>query len=452
MSWIIAAVIVALCVAVPIAIEFPVEFGITAAALISLGLLFKQGPWRASYVLVILTTLGAISSIEQWVAVANYGRVVGVAALLVATYTTTRHQESVPLLGLQKWILRLLALLAVIATASAVWSTSLVDTLIQSALLAALILIVYRLVTRRWCDRSTMVCDLRIGFVVISLLMAIGIVANYAGLLPATFTGRFQGLFNNPNMAALIAVIAVFIGWGLFLESRSSWVFLFLLPPLLTIALTESRTAFLAAAIGLVWTGVRAGPRMLLIITSVVAIVAVFGVALWQPVLSRFGVISSGDAFSGRTLGWETALNLLELRPIGYGWGATQSVFASAYQSGLSTFQPQSVHNSYLQLALEVGWAGFAVMALLLIGVIVLIFRQRPSGIEVGLSGAVVAGFVVQFSESALFGTGQPYPWLYWFAIAGLMASLRHTPRVPRVPLRARTQRSAITPEHSTGT
>ncbi len=287
-----------------------------------------------------------------------------------------------------------------------------------------------------------MVGDFSVAVTVLSLSMLIGIGVHFAGLLPATFSGRFQGLFNNPNLAAIIALLTMFLAWGLFLESRGVLRLLLVVPPFLTIALTETRAAFVAALIGMVWMGARAGWRMFFLTAALLATIAALGAPLWMPVIDRFGVISAGDAFAGRTLGWETAFHLLSLRPVGYGWAATQSVFASAFDSGLSVFRPQSAHNSYLQTLLEVNWVGAAILILVLIGVVVLIFRQRPTGVEVGFSGAVVAGLVIQASESPLFGTGQPYPWLYWFAIAGLMATRRQHP--PRAMPRSQKRRRAI--------
>ena len=431
MIWFIAA-LVATCLVAFLAIQFTVPFLAVTAGLIALSWLLRQGFWRASYALVIFFTLGAISSIGPWSSVSTYGRVAAVALLLFATFATTSKGDAKPLGGLQKWIFAFLGLLTVMAGVSAIWSASVSDTLIQFALLAALLLVMNRLVRRRWVDRGTMVGDLRAGIIVLSVSMAAGIVTFYAGFLPPTFSGRFQGLFNNPNAAALVAVVTLFIGWGVFLEKRSVVNLLLLASPLLTIALTETRTAFLAVVVGGLWIALRGGLRIFLTTLAVGVAVAILGVPLWQPVLARFGVVAAGDVYAGRTLGWATALELLQERPIGYGWGSTQTVFASAYQSGASLFQPQSIHNSYLQVAFEISWVGFGVMVLALAGVVVMILRQKPVGVEIGLSGAVVAGLIIHFSESAIFGTGQPYPWVYWFAVAGLMASMtRHQPEWP---------------------
>lgn len=428
MKWFVGIGGILLLIAiVPLAIEYPAEVGVGFVGVFAFWWLVKQGLWRSMYVLVIVTTLGAISSVAPWVAVSTYGRVVAVGGLLLATYWVTRNETAVATRGTSRWILKCLALLAIVASVSVVWSVSVVDTITQAALFIALVLIMRRLVARRWIDRKALVGDFSVAVTVLSLSMLIGIAAHFAGLLPTTFSGRFQGLFNNPNLAAIIALLTMFLAWGLFLESRGVLRLLLVVPPFLTIALTETRAAFVAALIGVIWMGARAGWRMFFLTAAILATVAALGAPLWMPVIDRFGVISAGDAFAGRTIGWETALHLLTLRPVGYGWATTQSVFASAYDSGLSAFRPQSAHNSYLQLLLEVNWVGAAILALVLIGVVVLIFRQRPTGIEVGFSGAVVAGLVIQASESPLFGTGQPYPWLYWFAIAGLMAM--HRPR-----------------------
>lgn len=424
MKWIIPAIAVTVAATLA-AIHFPVYFLAFCLGAGVLAWLLKLGMWRATYALVILSTLGALSSVAVWSEIANYGRVAAIGLLVVVTYATTRGLPVQPLRGIKKWVAATLAALALIATTSALWSVSLADTVTQAALLISLLLVANRLATRRWVDRLTMLADLGVAVSIVSVAMFAGIVANLVGLLPPAYNGRFQGLFNNPNAAALVAVVTLFLGWGLLLERRSFSACLLLLPPLATIALAQSRTAFLALLVGVLWVALRAGVATFVKVAGVVVTVAILGLPFWLPVVSRFGVIAAGDAYAGRTLGWQTALDLLTLRPIGYGWGSTQAVFASAYQDGVSEFQPQSIHNSYLQVAFELGWLGFTVMALALVGVIVLVIRQKPTGVEVGLSAVVFAGLVMHFSESAMFGTGQPYPWIYWFAIAGLVATSR---------------------------
>lgn len=76
-----------------------------------------------------------------------------------------------------------------------------------------------------------------------------------------------------------------------------------------------------------------------------------------------------------------------------------------------------SVHNSYLQVIYELGWLGVIPVALVAMSLIRVSFMRSDSGIAAGLIAMVLSGTVIQFTESAIFGVGQPYPYVFWFAV-----------------------------------
>jgi O-antigen ligase len=79
------------------------------------------------------------------------------------------------------------------------------------------------------------------------------------------------------------------------------------------------------------------------------------------------------------------------------------------------------VHNSYLQLLLELGLAAVAPLALLLLAVGRVALRAPVRRADSGLVWLVVTGLLIQVTESAIFGTGQTYPYVFWFVVAGVL-------------------------------
>ena len=46
---------------------------------------------------------------------------------------------------------------------------------------------------------------------------------------------------------------------------------------------------------------------------------------------------------------------------------------------------------------------------------------RGATGLATGLVPAVVAGLLIQMTESAMFGTGQAYPFIFWPAVAAAL-------------------------------
>lgn len=422
--WIIAGVVGTLC-AVPLILANPMV-GAIMVAVAGGWWLFRLGSWRASYALLLFFTLGATSVVEPWVTISLYARPVMLAALIVATVQTTREVDRRPLRGLARWVLYPLYGMVLLALVSTLWSPDWTTTLLQAGMLGGLVVLLHLLITRRWTDRATMVGDLRVSFYVVSVVFVLGILADIAGLLEPTWSGRFQGLLNNPNLAAQLAVLIFFLGLGLFLEHRAPWRLAWLVPAFVTVLLAESRTVTLALAAGILIITLRTGMRGLLVfgagcLAAIVAVLVV-GPGPLGSVIARFGDTAGGDALAGRLTAWDNTFMLIGARPTGYGWGVTDVVLTGAYDSGQSQVGFVTVHNSFLQVTLELGVLGVALLVVSLGAVGVRLFVGKAWGIEIGLIALVTAGGVVMWAESSVFGTGQSYPYLFWPAVAGLLA------------------------------
>ncbi|MGE5405754.1 MAG: O-antigen ligase family protein, partial [Candidatus Saccharibacteria bacterium] len=81
--------------------------------------------------------------------------------------------------------------------------------------------------------------------------------------------------------------------------------------------------------------------------------------ASWNTFVSRIGTISAGaHTFRDRLAYWGTGLTILKAHPFGVGSGGWQDLYPQ-YQS--FAYINETLHNGYLQLALELGWPVLAI-------------------------------------------------------------------------------------------
>lgn len=93
--------------------------------------------------------------------------------------------------------------------------------------------------------------------------------------------------------------------------------------------------------------------------------------------IARFADLSSTEKISAdtRTLFWKETLPLIsEFRLFGCGLGGFASTFMK-YQAAATNLSVDFAHNDYLQYLAELGCLGFAILAAVLIGIVVQIFR-----------------------------------------------------------------------------
>ncbi|MDQ0689864.1 O-antigen ligase [Arthrobacter sp. W4I7] len=404
-----------------------------------LAVLARTDWWQRAYGLTLVLMMGATSTIAPLVTVAEYGRYAAAAALLAVTWLTTRGIAPVISGKLHQRALGALWLTVALAAASVLWSVDRIRSGLQVVALVMLVSLIHVLSTRRWTDRDRMLKDLKVGFYVLTGAFIACIAAPFLGI-PETrafggsedTVGRFQGLFNNPNMLALLSAITIPLGWGHFRERPTVFRFVSVLPAVVTTFMAESRTAIIAAAAAMLWVVLRSGAKTIARALYVLGLTA--GIALVSNLnplgtaLDRFGKIEGGDILNTRGTAWEAAIRLVIEQPIGYGWQAGRSLFESLQGASDFEFSRTSVHNSYLQSLLELGFISLLPLAYLTFTMVVLAFRGSSRGMGAGLAGVIAAGLIVQVTESAMFGTGQAYPYIVWFAVAGGLASYKPRP------------------------
>lgn len=415
---------------------------ISALVVLSCGVVYFLGDWwRRLYFVTLLLMASGISHLESLVIIAGIGKVFALGLLALVTLMSTRRTPRAYIKGYNSLLTALWGVVGV-AAISMIWSQSPTDTFIKTCTLAALVLIIQRLGPTRWQDRSKLTGDVGTMYLATFLPICIGLGMQMAGLVGSeSWGGRHQGFFNNPNMLGLVAVLSVGVGIAYAAERKKVVVWISLLAPLLAIILTGSRTALVAVAVGLVWVLVRGSvARMIVagIVTALLATVAeLSGNNPFQNTLDRFTSNDGGDLLNHRSSAWWQVLDFVQVSPLGVGWGATLSSLETGLDQGSNDSELISVHNSYFQIMYEIGWVAIPICVALIVIPLGASFRVKADGIGAGLAAAVIGGTAVLFTESAIFGVGQPFPHIYWIVVAAcLTLASKQEPSVREKKLR----------------
>lgn len=393
--------------------------------------------WQRLYVTTIFLLACATSSYSQIAGLAYYPRYA--AALALAAWTWRMHANgSQPLKTLPKRIRILIQglwLAVGLAALSTIWSFDRIGTALQSVALAALAATLHGLATSRWTSPAQIANDMAAPSVLLAVIFSAGLVGDVVGLQGTrAYGGRFQGLFDNPNTLAMTAALVLLILWGLWRSSGKAAYLLFAFPTAASLLLSESRTAAVAVAVAAAWALMRQGPSRAipkLIIGACVLLTVYLAVAIMNPdslsvvlgVTDRFAANEGGDLLNTRTDAWQDAVALWGQQPlVGQGYAAGPSLFETLRTSGALAFGRDVVHNSYLQWLMELGILGLIPLTLLVGACVVASVRTVVGPLGRGFASATTAGLLIQMTESSMFGTGQVYPFVFWFAVLGALA------------------------------
>ena len=251
----------------------------------------------------------------------------------------------------------------------------------------------------------------------VSITTSIGAISDYqAGRLldgGARIKGSIGGLFENPNDLALHLVTIVPLAVGLMLASRGVFKKLLYLAAaglmVGAVIATFSRGGFLglvAVALTLAWKFGRKN-RPLVVIASVIVVVAVMALAPGE-YSARLSTIWGGDALGSSSarqeIFWRSVL-VAARYPI-FGVGIGNFHFRSIHE--------QVSHNSYTQVAAELGLAAFVIYVLFLIYPLKRLRKIERACVEVkeadkfyylsvGLQASIIGYMVGSFFASVAF-------------------------------------------------
>lgn len=390
--------------------------------------------WRRTYLVTILAMFAGASHFETVAAIGNTAKIAALGLLVAVTFFSTFRRPQQYNNGIHKAAIRILWFTVLLGVASIVWTDLRATTALGVATFAALVFVLSRTSTVRWQDTRLMLGDIGAMYWTSTAVLAAGAALAFAGVgeSVSTFSGRTQGLLNNPNLLGMLAAItlAVGIGWASHKRSPLVWASLFI--PASQVILSDSRTAMVAVAVGIAFALARRRVARIIAlgVLLVIGLLAarVFNVSLFGDGVNRFTAMEGGDLLNTRTLAWSDVITRAQTDPLGVGWSSTTEALEQLNAAG-TTAGLSSIHNAYLQLVFELGWAGIlsALLALILFAVVA--FKADTSGLGIGLVAVVVTGALIHLGESAMFGTGQPYPYLFWFAaLAAAMGTREQNP------------------------
>jgi len=239
---------------------------------------------------------------------------------------------------------------------------------------------------------------------------------------------RFNGVYSTPGMMG--AASGLLIGFILFRKGKWWWRGPALTAALICLALTTSRTFWVASFVSsiIVWWIYKPQSRKLVaIITVSTCLVAgslwFIGVSVDTKGVEKSARVSSLSTLTGRIPLWEMAIDGFSKRPI-IGYGSTIGAYALRDDSGTALYNSEgpsgqelgreTLHNGYIQSVLDLGALGlFFYVAIFYVAIYRIYHRDKLK-----LHGSVIYGvlFVVisNFGESVVYSASTSHSIVFW--------------------------------------
>lgn len=232
-------------------------------------------------------------------------------------------------------------------------------------------------------------------FWVVAAAMAINLLVVLA--LPAGPIGH-QGIYSHKNLLGSYATLGLLFGLGGMASRRSmvraTGLFMVLAAAFILVESLSKTSLLLAIIVPVMGFGMFVARRCLAVALPIQFVVATAMILFIYHVLGSvygfdIGTISTAVAgeptFTGRTPLWEFALSRVAERPmLGHGymsfWNIGVLSPAHSAEPGFIHETPHA-HNGYIDTLLYLGWAGFAILAAIIVavfGAVDRIVRQRP--------------------------------------------------------------------------
>lgn len=397
---------------------------IITLAVIALGvwILRLDDWWQRSYAMMLISMIAGTANIEAIAVAGGYAKIATLGLWVAVTVASTAG--SIPRIrgNWHKFGLTVLWATFGVACLSLLWTKYIADTALQVCIYGAFVFVVHRTTTRRWQSDERIQNDLSIAFWILLAAAAVSLLMSLAGIGDSVseMTGRYQGLFNNPNLLAMTSALCVALGvsWGVRMR-HPSWIVLCIIP-LSMVVLSGARTSLLALVIALVIALLRTR-GVVTVAVSMGTVVATLVLLLVRPdfttgPLERFFNSAGDSTLSGRTDAWAEVVALLFTDGLGVGWAATQNSLAHYGALGIGSGL-DSVHNAYLQVVYELGWLGVLIALAMMVLFFGLVFAVPRQGVWSSAVVVVLTGALIHFAESPVFGVGQIYPYVFWLTV-----------------------------------
>ncbi len=271
-------------------------------------------------------------------------------------------------------------------------------------------------------------------------VLAAGVLSTFGGLLiGAEAFGRSLGTFGDPNEYAAAMVASIGLGFGALGAARTSWGHRACLVGITIcgwgVITSQSRGGLVAlAAAGLyIVLSSRGRERVRMVgATSVLLAAGVSMLMLTPTGQQSLERITNGDS-SGRSDLWRIAVDEFQSEPIhGVGLGNYPAVAArfvderTEHTELINNVAPRTTHNSYLEIAAELGVLGLLTFGLFAGGSVLLGMRGVRLARRLGDQGAInigrgIVAATVGVLASCIFLSGQ-YNELLWALLAACVS------------------------------
>jgi exopolysaccharide production protein ExoQ len=242
--------------------------------------------------------------------------------------------------------------------------------------------------------------------------------------------GCWQGVFCTKELLGSVMAVAIFVELYLLVahSGKQQWRFCLLAAYVALLLLSRSMTALLTssgyvagACVYLLWR--RSRTHCVLAAMLIAMLVAVGAVAMWSEPKAVLGAIGKDTTLTGRVGLWPVVLRLVEEKPLlGRGYRAMwqpDDLTTRSVDDAVGWAVP-SAHNTFLEIALELGCTGVFVM----VGVICVAVRaalwccSHGSALLGWFSAMLAVGIVVAGQTGETLGRSQVIEWLVFSSLA----------------------------------
>jgi O-antigen ligase len=260
--------------------------------------------------------------------------------------------------------------------------------------------------------------------------------------------GRIQSTFTHPNIFAFYLLTTIGIILSLLSASSVSLrkrtmqlLVLYLVPLIVMLVATKTRSAWLGCLILLTVYGVIADKRIL-VLTLVLPVFALAIPAVRERLTDLaagneyVGWVQNVNAYAWRRILWQKAFAYILQRPW-FGYGLYSFPYYSPTFFPLETERGVDAHNVYIQLLFETGLAGLLTYLWIFCRKFIWLFRSwRFDKRRFTMVAAITAVYMINaYSDNLLEYVS--YGWCYWFAL-GLVFSDLSRYRIAQLQARER--------------
>ncbi|MBC8230185.1 O-antigen ligase family protein [bacterium] len=293
-------------------------------------------------------------------------------------------------------------------------------------------IILFYLVVNNLHQRKNII-QLVVAMLVVAGLISIYGIICYLTKSRLTYDNRLLGTFKYPNYLAAYLTVMMPLCMGFFitvLKQKQSWKYLMLLGIGScamggSLIFTLTRGAWIAVAIAIIYLIILFDKRLIFVL---LVLLAFSPFVMPKHIKSRFmTIIEHQQGFMGeRPYWWRAALGMIKEHPLkGIGPGRFKTEYMLRKPEGLVE-NPNQCHNTYLQIALEMGIPALLAFLLIVSLIFWMIFKSRKivhgvwdTGFIIGISASMIAYLIHGLTDNVLQRRALL---MFWF-IAGLLCA-----------------------------